>query len=595
MTTAAIGNIERMNDPNFINRIILRKNTDTSLNYCPELKVINGEVVPQNVQLAELKSSLLINNILNNEATSGFLNDWVYLILTNIYGEKYDEVLQYYSGLIPDSTQKDNVDSYPVAQIKKFSADPAAIQSNFLAHYDFLKWSWAEFSHGTRTEQGEETSILSYYDCNLQMLQAMAIIDMIQQRVNNIINTTRGGRRDDLRELRKPWLRNATDQVGITDIYTEYLTRSVGVDPNEDWIHPGRSQCFVPYRGKYGDFLRHQHDNNTMYSSVQCGISASTNFGFYMTLIALATGRRTSLLDTPEDDARALITGVTTVLVGDGGHNVRETITGLTLTSIALKAMLDDLKAELATLNNGKAVNLITDADRIPNVPPGPCSRLLFDKAYTFRSKTLPSECLEKISQEFLFKNVVRAFGYWEEFINTIYGMLRHINPIAIWTADLNANNVGIIQNRDVSFTNAKNKMYDIYSSDNYRQVIGDPSLLLTTQVFTALDSNRDTLDPQTSFIDGPATTFTRIVSALPGGDAVIEETAVQMTETIDFCNSKYGTKPDGGNVINIQNNQIPLAFKGTVNRGPLMARNPKEYNKLVKFYGEDNVVLVKN
>jgi hypothetical protein len=67
------------------------------------------------------------------------------------------------------------------------------------------------------------------------------------------------------------------------------------------------------------------------------------------------------------------------------------------------------------------------------------------------------------------------------------------------------------------------------------------------------------------------------------------------MTETIDFCNSKYGTKPDGGNVINIQNNQIPLAFKGTVNRGPLMARNPKEYNKLVKFYGEDNVVLVKN
>ena len=424
------------------------------------------------------------------------------------------------------------------------------------------------------------------------MLQAMAIIDMIQQRVNNIINTTRGGRRDDLRDLDKPWLRTSTDQVGITDIYTEYLTRSVGVDPNEPWFHPGRGQCFVPYRGKYGDFLRQQHDNNTMYSSVQCGISGSTNFGLGMYLSALATGTRTSLLDTTENDARALITGVTAVLVGDGGHNVRETITGLTLTSIALKTMLDDLKAELATLNNGNAVNLITDTDRIPAVPPGPCSQFLRTTAISLVQDSLPDNCKSEVNEEFLFKNVVRAFGYWEEFINTIYGMLRHINPIAIWADDLNAYNPGIIQNRDVSFTNAKNKMYDIFS-DNIDSMSNDA--LLTTQVFTALDSNRYTLDPQTSFVHGPATTFTTIVTALPGGDAVIEETDVQMTETIDFCNSKYGTKPNGGNVINIQNNQIPLAFKGTVNRGPLMARNPKEYEELTKFYGEDNVVLVEN
>jgi hypothetical protein len=586
MATPVIGNIENMNDPNFINRMILRKNTQGTSRDCPKISIDNaGDVVAKNVQLAELKSSLLINNILNNEATSGFLNNWVYLILTNILQDTYLANLEYYSELIPTSNQNDIVDVYPVAQIKKFSKDPQAIQSEFMANYDFLRYIWIQLGSYNSIEY------IKYYDCSRKFVEAASIISMVQNSIIHIIAAARGDRIDN----QDPIGKQATDQVGITDIYTEYLTRSVGVDPNEPWFHPGRGQCFVPYRGKYGDFLRQQHDNNTMYSSVQCGISGSTNFGLGMYLSALATGTRTSLLGTTENDARALITATTTVLVGDGGHNVRETITGLTLTSIALKAMLDDLKAELATLNNGKAVNLITDADRIPNVPPGPCSRLLFDKAYTFRSKTLPSECLEKISQEFLFKNVVRAFGYWEEFINTIYGMLRHINPIAIWTADLNANNVGIIQNRDVSFTNAKNKMYDIYSSDNYRQVIGDPSLLLTTQVFTALDSNRDTLDPQTSFIDGPATTFTRIVSALPGGDAVIEETAVQMTETIDFCNSKYGTKPDGGNVINIQNNQIPLAFKGTVNRGPLMARNPKEYNKLVKFYGEDNVVLVKN
>ena len=583
MTTPVIGNIENMNDPNFINRMILRKNTQETSRDCPKISIDNaGDVVAKNVQLAELKSSLLINNILNNEATSGFLNNWVYLILTNILQDTYLANLEYYSELIPTSKQNDIVDVYPVAQIKKFSKAPQAIQSEFMANYDFLRYIWIQLGSHNSIEY------IKYYDCSRKFVEAASIISMVQNSIVEIIAAARGDRIDN----QDPIGKKATDQVGITDIYTEYLTRSVGVDPNEPWFHPGRGQCFVPYRGKYGDFLRQEHDNNTMYSSVQCGISGSTNFGLGMYLSALATGTRTSLLDTTENDARALITAATAVLVGDGGHNVRETITGLTLTSIALKTMLDDLKAELATLNNGNAVNLITDTDRIPAVPPGPCSRLLFDKAYTFRSETLPSECLEKISQEFLFKNVVRAFGYWEEFINTIYGMLRHINPIAIWADDLNASNPGIIQNRDVSFTNAKNRMYDIFS-DNIDSMSNEA--LLTTQVFTALDSNRYTLDPQTSFIDAPTTTFTTIVSALPGGDAVIEEVDDAMTETIDFCNSKYGTKPDGGNVINIQNKQIPLAFKGTVNRGPLMARNPKEYEELTKFYGEDNVVLVEN
>ena len=583
MATPVIGNIENMNDPNFINRMILRKNTQGTSRDCPKISIDNaGDVVAKNVQLAELKSSLLINNILNNEATSGFLNNWVYLILTNILQDTYLANLEYYSELIPTSNQNDIVDVYPVAQIKKFSKDPQAIQSEFMANYDFLRYIWIQLGSYNSIEY------IKYYDCSRKFVEAASIISMVQNSIIHIIAAARGDRIDN----QDPIGKQATDQVGITDIYTEYLTRSVGVDPNEPWFHPGRGQCFVPYRGKYGDFLRQQHDNNTMYSSVQCGISGSTNFGLGMYLSALATGTRTSLLGTTENDARALITATTTVLVGDGGHNVRETITGLTLTSIALKAMLDDLKAELATLNNGKAINLITDAARLRLVPGGPCSQFLRKTAIELVQDSLPDNCKSEVTEEFLFKNVVRAFGYWEEFINTIYGMLRHINPIAIWTADLNANNVGIIQNRDVSFTNAKNKMYHIIS-DNIDSMSNDA--LLTTQVFTALDSNRYTLDPQTSFIDAPNTTFTRIVSALPGGDAVIEEVDDEMTETIDFCNSKYGTKPDGGNVINIQNNQIPLAFKGTVNRGPLMARNPKEYNKLVKFYGEDNVVLVKN
>ncbi len=584
MAAQVIGNIESMDSESFINRMLLRKNTQATFDSCPKIAIDNtGNVVTQNVQLAELKSSLLVNNILNNEETNEFLNNWVYLILTNILGNTYDQNLLLYSELIPTSTQNDVIDVYPVAQIKKFSEDPEAIQSDFLANYDFLRYIWIKLGFTNNPRE-----FIQENNCHRNFVEAASIISMVQNSIISIIGAARGNRIDNY----DPTGRQATDQVGITDIYTSALTRWVDNYPNEPWFHPGRGQCFLPDRGRYGDFIKQQRDQNTMYSSVQCGISGSTNFGLGMHLAALATGRKTSLLDTPENDARALITAVTTVLVGDGGHNVRETITGVTLLSIALKTMLDDLKAELAALNNGNEVNLIDDADRITRIPPGPCSQLLINRAYTFRQNSLPQKCLEKISARFLFSGVVRAFGYWEKFINSIYGMLGNINPIAIWANDLNAYNPGVLQNKDDSFANAKNMMYNIFSG-NYASVSNEA--LLTTQVFTALDNNRYTLDSTASFIDAPTTTFATIVDNLPGGTYVIQNTAIEINKMIVFCNQKYGAKPNGKPVIDVPYHKIPLAFKGTVNKGPLMARNSKEYEELVKNYGEDNVVLVEN
>lgn len=581
MTTQAIGPIESMDSADFINRMVLRKNTDTSFNICPNLLIENGEVVPQRVQLAELKSSLLVNNIFNNTETNDFLNDWVSAILRNILKEDYETSLTVYSELIPTSSQKDLVDNYPVAQLKKFSEDPESIKSDFMAHYDFLKFIWIQLGQLT-------TDYLRNVNCKRNYVEAASIIFAVQQTAaNGIVSAARGERTDD----KNPQLRRTTDQVGITDILSDELTRWIDDEPNEPWQHPGRTQCFLPDRGAYGTFLKNNRDQNTMYSSVQCGISGSINFGIFMYLNALAIGR-VKTLSNPLTDVKALITAVTTVLVGDGGHNVRETITGLTLVSIALKTMLDDLKAELITLNNGNQVNLITDANRITTIPPGPCSQLLMNKVTVFHEKLLPSECKREIQQLFLFKNLVAVFGYWEDFIVKFHQVLDGINPLNIFTPELNTSYPEVLNNVPKAFANAKNIMYNIFAGNIHPY---GSDALLATQIFTALDNNRYALNRTSAFETAPTVAFETVVNGLPGGPEVIQKTADELSTIITECNEKYGTKPDGNPVINAPIPAIPLAFKGTVNRGPLMARNAKEYEELVKNYGEDNVVLVEN
>ncbi len=579
MTTQAIGPIESMDSESFIDRMIARKNTSKHITICPDLLVENGVIVPERVQIAELKSSLLVNNIFNNTETNDFLNEWVSAILRNILKEDYETFLTEYSELIPTSSQKDVVDNYPVAQLKKFSEDPEYIKSDFMAHYDFLKFIWIQLG-------GLTTDYLRSVNCKKNYVEAASIIFAVQQTAaNGIVSAARGRRTDD------PQLLRTTDQVGITNIYNDELTRWIDDKPNEPWQHPGRTQCFLPDRGAYGTFLKNNRDQNTMYSSVQCGISGSINFGIFMYLNALAIGRVKTLSD-PLTDAKALITAVTTVLVGDGGHNVRETITGLTLVSIALKTMLDDLKAELTTLNNGNQVNLINDANSITTIPPGPCSQLLMNKVTVFHEKVLPSECQREISQLFLFKNLVAAFGYWEDFIVKFYQVLDGVNPLNVFTNDLNTSYPEVLKNVPHASANAKSIMYTIFAGKIHPY---GSDALLATQIFTALDNNRYDLNRTSAFETAPTRVFETVVIGLPGGPEVIEKTADKLYTIITECNEKYGPNPDGNPVINAPINAIPLAFKGTVNRGPLMARNSKEYEELSKFYGEDNVVLVEN
>ena len=269
---------------------------------------------------------MLVNNIFNNIETNDFLNEWVSAILRKILREDYEETLRLYSELIPTSSQKDAVDNYPVAQLKKFSEDPEYIKSDFMAQYDFLKFIWIQLGQLT-------TNFLRSVNCKRNYVEAASIIFAVQQTAaNGIVSAARGGRTDD----QNPQLLRNTDQVGITNIYNDELTRWIDDDPSESWQHPGRTQCFLPDRGAYGAFLKNNRDQNTMYSSVQCGISGSINFGIFMYLNALAIGRVKTLSD-PLTDAKALITAVTTVLVGDGGHNVRETITGLTFSKYSVK------------------------------------------------------------------------------------------------------------------------------------------------------------------------------------------------------------------------------------------------------------------
>lgn len=74
------------------------------------------------------------------------------------------------------------------------------------------------------------------------------------------------------------------------DIITELLERKVRTNKkykNEPWIHPGKVQCHIPYNGSYGSFINKSRKDNSFGGSLQCGISGSVNFPFFMYLISV--------------------------------------------------------------------------------------------------------------------------------------------------------------------------------------------------------------------------------------------------------------------------------------------------------------------
>jgi hypothetical protein len=566
-----IGGNEKITDEEFNRRRIFEKPNYNNFK-CPSVIIKDGKLEPLNYELAELKSSLLIQNLINNDIVNLQLVNFLNNILNNILNSYalinyIDNILLKYINLIPTSTQGDNnIYSYPVSQIKKFN-NPESIKKDFLALYNFIR----------------------YLISNINIEKDLVLFKLTIQKIMNIQSIARGDRFIDqpiqpkkpkkedytnseiyeevLEKYKKKleryetslkiYYKDNTDNVGITNIVPEpnYLKRKVRHEPdinNEPWFHPGRGRCNFSHMGLYSEILGNYKKNNNFYGSIQCGISASTNFVIMMYLISLLSYTNSKTDSELKDDVNNIILTATIVLLGDGGHNIRETVTGITIMAISLKLYLENIKNELKKqykINFDLNEHFVNDE---------PTTKQPFLRKI-WKQIQIQIETNTSITDDIMtyYKYIINAFGKWEKFINILYEQTKTINPLGFTKENMNELYMGeaehskTIMMRDIMF---KNVEPTLINRNDYNFVV----------IALSLDSDRYKL---TDFRNKYYKFFKNIVENIVYnnkkiGDEIIKLTNEQMNEIINKCNNEVYNKLN----INKKGEDIPFAFTDRLN-----------------------------
>jgi hypothetical protein len=135
------------------------------------------------------------------------------------------------------------------------------------------------------------------------------------------------GIRSNARERQR--LPTKETQIGITKFAYKLLEPILTAIP---WMHPGRSKCLTDIPDTQGRL--HMYDHATLVHRISriCGISGSTNFWIWTALASDVKLR--------EAEVAQLILSAYITLSADGGHNLTEVLSSVTLTAIYLRNML---------------------------------------------------------------------------------------------------------------------------------------------------------------------------------------------------------------------------------------------------------------
>jgi hypothetical protein len=584
---------EKITSETFNKRRILEK-PNYNNSKCPSLIKKNGKLEPLKYELAELKSSLLIQNLINNDIINSKLTHFLQKMLLRYYNNNnkfnldlldYSELIEYDSNILDNSYLTDNmtyidINNYPVSQILKFFNKPNEIKKDFLALYNFMRYIYSEH-------------IIS--NINNYML-----INLTIQKIMNIQSIARGDRYIE----NNPNYENNTDNVGITNIVPEpnYLKRIVKHDPdskNEPWFHPGRGRCNFPHMGTYGKLIEEYKKENNFYASVQCGISASTNFCSMMYLLSLINGKTNYSKYELEEDVDNIILSTTIVLVADGGHNIRETVTGITIMAIFLKFYLDQIKYELDKYMINDSLDSIDfdsidydllgnniinfDLDNDDNDDNG-TPLLFFIKKY-IRLYINSNKKLKELKENKniniidIFKYFIKMFSKWENFINILYDKTKDINPLGVTENDIKKEINGFNKN------DIKKYKEDIFEKLLYKIMFMnvdstkiDPVNYAQVALALSLDNDRYKFN---NFKDKCSIFYENIIKSIvingnEIGNNIIELTNKQMENIINKCNNDKEYKIN----INDKPESIPYAF---IYKKKSIRKSRKNRNKSIR------------
>lgn len=518
---------ENVNDKDFKKRSMTK---DKDGLYKPQYRKEN-DCAKYKFELSELKSSLLVGNILKNgEITDKlilFLKD-ILLVLDNRNISHFNMYLEYYS-------EQDPENHYPVGQMKNSDGNPLFIHKNFLGLYNYVKERWVSYHEN-------KLGIIENSKCHNDALNIPIItIYTIQQNLMKTIMSVRGERINvDNGEK--------NSNIGISNLYSKHIDLkdkhvsgdifdgTFGYISIDDWKHPGRVQCEVPYTGKYGELLKKYLDNNEYEASVQCGISGSINFILYMYLASIAVNNDNRNW---EMDVVNVINCAILVLVSDGGHNIREIITGFTIMAITLKTFLDELVSEIKV--NNPTFN-IKDRSTIKDVKPGNMgilNQILYHQGYlTYKIifDLRVKKCQEEYNEFEMYHKILNIFSMWEPFINKLYDYTSEINPLGLTDFDIYDIFPEFNQNKEWYISSTKNLLYRTWF-DGTIDVLNDEVSNSAITFYSALDNDRYLLDLDKSFKTFPNDFFiNKILFKYSNSKNILNVTNEQLQEKINEC-----------------------------------------------------------
>jgi hypothetical protein len=507
-----IGESEKIDSPVFLHRNSIRRGYYTE-GKCPHEKY----------EWAELKSSILMKELTLNNSIQKELVEYIQEIALHIFVsiniDLQDEMTSYINSIKANTDI--NYKRPPIGQSIAWKGNKKGLWTNFYALYNFLISVWINL-YG----KGYNNKL------NNPIINEQFIIDMFQQQMVIFIGAIRGDRVDIK-------LGKRTDQIGISALNIDYLKHKIVGHPYyivDPWLHSGETQCRVPYHGKYGEYMKKYKDSDDYYASLQCGISGSTQFILFLYLISIA---RTGT-DDIDRDIRNTIISACSVLTGDGGHNIREVIFGLTCSIIILHNFIKDLTIELQ-VEYENVLDLKQNAGFVKkesNILKYKGKLLSYIRTYIldkFRNIAFTDNVYNIAKSIFSF--LISSCASWESFIITFYEYTKNINIVGVYKNDLDGFNPSITQDTNKSFKKIKKTIYKkLFSQPHTPELMFSEKLRIDTQIFFSLDNNRYLMDPDESFKHIANDILEKTIKTYPDGGDILEKVNNRLEEQLLHC-----------------------------------------------------------
>ena len=512
---------------------------------------------------SEIKSSFLMKQIIHskveNESIYDNLTEYLQDLNERLFANlSFDDSKVYlkdelnrYMKELPNATQKDQLRSYPVAQSHVWLNDVDGLYNNFYPLWNFTKYVWYKIKSTPNTTLKNV--------CNIHRNTYSIIIYIFQQQILNFHDILRGARIDEdgNGKYREFYIKN--NQIGIANNIFEGLRRHIPNKPDyevEGWYHPGEVQCRVAYRGGYGKQIRKYREQkgtfDNFYGSLQCGISGSTQFILFMYLLS----HLESPIVDPKKDVRDVITSACLVMTGDGGHNIREVLSGLTCSIIILSKLLKDVihdlkwfygkskHTEYPEFNNNWKKDIIflkkylnsLKTEEIEEMKEMEIIKILYNFCYVRLEKKKVCN-IDDIAN--VFRNLLLSLTNWYPFVKEFYNYTKDFNITGINSIDMelilkeiyykDGNELSLDTHLYMTRLSSYEYLFNPYGHEGFSDDIRKADTLLRLQVLLASDNERYNINLDDSFKTKPDKIIRKFIKKYPSGEETLKDVNLEL------------------------------------------------------------------